>query len=100
MNYDQELARLTNHDWSAIVASKPNSFGGFGWTEIRFSDDDVKSDAEAAARAIANELGIPYELKKRQKTGSGMRSVRAAKRQRQGQQQPSPRCRSTLPEGG
>ncbi len=31
---------------------------------------------------------------------SGMRSVMAAKRQRQGQQQPSPRCRSTLPEGG
>ncbi len=55
-----------------------------GWTVIRFSDDDVESDAEAVARAIAKELGIPYELKKRQKTGSGMRSVRAAKRQRQG----------------
>ena len=55
-----------------------------GWTVIRFSDDDVESDAEAVARWIAKELGIPYELKKRQKTGSGMRSVRAAKRQRQG----------------
>ncbi len=55
-----------------------------GWTVIRFSDDDVESDSEAVARAIAKELGIPYELKKRQKTGSGMRSVRAAKRQRQG----------------
>ena len=54
-----------------------------GWTVIRFSDDDVENDAEAVARAIAEELSIPYEFKKRQKTGSGMRSIRAAKRQRQ-----------------
>ncbi len=52
-----------------------------GWTVIRFSDDDVENDAEAVGRAIANELGIPYEFKKRQTTGSGMRSVKAAKKQ-------------------
>ena len=52
------------------------------WTVIRFSDDDVENDAEAVARAIAEELSIPYEFKKRQKTGSGMRSIKAAKRQR------------------
>ncbi len=50
-----------------------------GWTVIRFSDDDVENDAEAVGRAIANKLGIPYEFKKRQTTGSAMRSVKAAK---------------------
>ena len=34
-----------------------------GWTVIRFADDDVEKDTEAVGRAIANVLGIPYELK-------------------------------------
>ncbi len=53
-----------------------------GWTVIRFSDVDVENDTEAVGQAIAKELGIPYEFKKRHATGSGMRSVRAAKKQR------------------
>ena len=52
------------------------------WTVIRFSDEDVENDAEAVGQAIAKELGIPYEFKKRRATGSGMRSVWAAKKQR------------------
>ena len=53
-----------------------------GWTVIRFCDDDVENDTEDVGRAIANKLGISYDFKKRQATGSGMRSVRAAKKQR------------------
>ncbi len=52
-----------------------------GWTVIRFPDDDVKHDSEAIGRAIAKELNLPYELKKRQATGAGMKSVWAKKRQ-------------------
>ena len=51
-----------------------------GWTVIRFADEDVENDAELVGRAIANKLGIPYEFKRRLATGSGMRSVRAAKK--------------------
>ena len=47
-----------------------------GWTVIRFSDEDVENDAESVGRAIANELGIPYELNRRLATGSGIRSTK------------------------
>ena len=60
-----------------------------GWTVIRFADDDVEKDTEAVGRAIANVLGIPYELKKRQSTGSGMQSARVSKKHKPNQ--PSPR---------
>ena len=60
-----------------------------GWTVIRFADDDVEKDSEAVGRAIANVLEIPYELKKRQSTGSGMQSARVAKKHEPNQ--PSPR---------
>ena len=66
----------------AIDLRREKDLEQLGWTVIRFSDDDVENDGEAVGRAIANELGIPYEFKKRQATGSGMRSVRAAKKQR------------------
>ena len=52
-----------------------------GWTVIRFSDDEVENDAESVGRAISDKLGIPYEFKKRQTTGSGMQSVKATKKQ-------------------
>ena len=58
-----------------------------GWTVIRFADDDVEKDTEAVGRAIANVLGIPYELKKRQ--SSGMQSARVSKKHKPNQ--PSPR---------
>jgi leucyl-tRNA synthetase len=51
-----------------------------GWTVVRFTDDDVEHDAEAVGRAIAKKLNLPYEFKKREATGAGMKSVRAAKK--------------------
>jgi leucyl-tRNA synthetase len=53
-----------------------------GWTVIRFTVDDVEQDAEAVGRAIAKELNLPYEYKKRKATGAGMKSVRAAKKRK------------------
>jgi very-short-patch-repair endonuclease len=51
-----------------------------GWTVIRFSDKDVEEDVEVVLRAIARELGLPYEFKRRQGGGSGMKSVNATGR--------------------
>jgi leucyl-tRNA synthetase len=59
-----------------------------GWTVIRFTDDDVEQNAEAVGRAIAEELKVPYEFKKRGATGSGSKSVKAAKAKKV---KPSPR---------
>jgi leucyl-tRNA synthetase len=64
-----------------------------GWTIIRFTDDDVEQNAEAVGRGpwavgrgpwavgrgIAEELKVPYEFKKRAATGSGSKSMKAAK---------------------
>jgi len=51
-----------------------------GWTVIRFTDKDVEDDVEAVARAITKELNLPYAFRKRNATGSGMKNVKAAKR--------------------
>jgi len=48
----------------------------------------TEQDAEAVGRAIAKELNVPYEFKKRGATGSGFKSVKAAKTKRV---KPSPR---------
>ena len=45
-----------------------------GWKVIRFANDDVLKDAEAVARAIARQLGLPYEFRKRSSQRSGMMS--------------------------
>ncbi|MBN2594475.1 MAG: hypothetical protein JXA81_13285, partial [Sedimentisphaerales bacterium] len=45
-----------------------------GWDVFRFSDDDVKQDAEPVARGIVKHLGLKYEFNKRQETGSGSHS--------------------------
>ena len=42
-----------------------------GWTAIHFSAEGVENDAERMRRVNANELGIPYEFKKRQEPGAG-----------------------------
>jgi leucyl-tRNA synthetase len=47
-----------------------------GWTVLRFTDADVEHDAEAVARAIADELKVPYEFNNRKATGSGMLNVK------------------------
>jgi leucyl-tRNA synthetase len=44
-----------------------------GWNVIRFSDKDIEGDAEAAARFIANYLGLEYSFERRNGNGSGMR---------------------------
>jgi len=50
-----------------------------GWTVVRFTDREVEEDAEAVARAIANELQLAYDFQKRRATGSGMMGVDSAK---------------------
>lgn len=50
-----------------------------GWTVVRFTDHDVEKNAEAVGRAIAKELNVTYEFKKRGAMGSGSKSVKAAK---------------------
>ena len=52
------------------------------WQVARFLDNDIERDPEAVGRAIANELGLAYEFKKRPRTGSGMRSASAARKQK------------------
>jgi very-short-patch-repair endonuclease len=52
-----------------------------GWNVIRFSDKDIEDNAEAAARLIANYLGLEYSFECRNGNGSGMRK-----------RKPSPRC--------
>ena len=68
-----------------------------GWTVVRFTDEEVQDDAEAVGRAIAKQLKIPCEFRRRRKTGAGSRSVRAAKST---VPRPSPRLGSTLPSLG
>ena len=53
-----------------------------GWTVVRFTDHDVEKNAEAVGRAIAKELNVTYEFKKRGAMGSGSKSVKAAKTKR------------------
>ena len=48
-----------------------------GWKIIRFTNDDVLQDSEAAAVSIAKQLGLPYEFKKRNTNGSGIMSQNA-----------------------
>ena len=55
-----------------------------GWKVIRFENDEVLKVVEAVARAIATELGIPYEFRKRSLSGSGMMSEKAPSRKRRG----------------
>jgi len=45
-----------------------------GWHVIRFGNDDVLNDTEAAARSIAESLGLPYTFEKRTAKMSGMMS--------------------------
>ncbi|WP_417731158.1 endonuclease domain-containing protein [Rosistilla oblonga] len=47
-----------------------------GWQVLRFTDKQVEEDAEAIARAITYELGLPYKFKPRKAIGSGMKSVK------------------------
>jgi very-short-patch-repair endonuclease len=51
-----------------------------GWKVIRFTDKEVEEDIEAVARAITRELNLPYEFKRRTASGSGMKSINAAKK--------------------
>lgn len=51
-----------------------------GWTVLRLTDKDVEQDAEAVARAIANELNLSYEFQRRKATGSGMMNVKVRKK--------------------
>ena len=51
-----------------------------GWTVLRFTDKEVEQDAEALVRAIAKELNLPYEIKKRRATGSGIMNVKGRKK--------------------
>ena len=50
---------------------------GQGWKVIRFSNAEVFSDAEAVARAIVKQLGLPYSFRKRTSKRSGSRSEHA-----------------------
>ena len=67
---------------------RQNHLQKLGWTIIRFTDNDVEQNAEAVGRAIAEELKVPYEFKKRVATGSGSKSIKAAKAKKV---KPSPR---------
>ena len=49
-----------------------------GWKVIRFANNDVLKDAEAIARSIAKQLGLPYTFHKRTSKRSGMMSENAA----------------------
>ena len=60
--------------------SRQKYLESLGWTVIRFTAEDVEQDAEAVGRAIAKELNIPYEFKKRKATGSGMKNINATKK--------------------
>jgi very-short-patch-repair endonuclease len=53
-----------------------------GWKVIRFTDKEVQEDSEAVARAIARELNLPYEFKRRSATGSGMKNLNAPNERR------------------
>ncbi len=48
MNHDQEIARPSHHESSTIVASKPNSFGGF-IVEHPASETTLRPEDSAAA---------------------------------------------------
>ena len=48
-----------------------------GWRVLRFANDDVLKDAEAFARSIAKQLGLPYTFRKRTSKRSGMMSENA-----------------------
>lgn len=48
-----------------------------GWQVIRFTDEEVETDAEAVGRAIACKLNLPYVFVPRKADGSGMESVDA-----------------------
>lgn len=50
-----------------------------GWTVLRFTDENIEEDAESVGRAIASALSLPYEFRKREATGAGMKSTKAAK---------------------
>jgi leucyl-tRNA synthetase len=52
-----------------------------GWTVLRFTDADVEQDAEAVARAIADELNLPYEFNNRKAAGSGMLNVKETRQE-------------------
>ena len=67
---------------------RQNHLQKLGWTVIRFSDEEVEQNAEAIGRAIADQLKLPYEFKKRNATGSGSKSRKAAKAKKT---KPSPR---------
>ena len=73
-----------------------------GWTVIRFFDKDAENDAESVGRAIANKLGIPYRFQKTSsdRFGYGKRPGTEEENAELAAPLPSPRCRSTLPEGG
>lgn len=61
-----------------------------GWAVIRFSDADVENDPEAVAIGIAKYLGLSYDFRMRQGTGSGMKK----------DSPPRPLPRPTLPGRG
>jgi leucyl-tRNA synthetase len=44
-----------------------------GWKVIRFTDKEVEENVDAVARAIAQELNLAYEFRRREATGSGAR---------------------------
>ena len=62
---------------------RQKSIEQLGWMVIRFSDKDVEQDAETVARAIAKQLDLAYEFKRRKATGSGMMNVKVRKKNAQ-----------------
>ena len=53
-----------------------------GWRVLRVTAEDVEQDAEAVARGIASEVGLPFEFQRRKATGSGMMNLKSTKRDR------------------
>ncbi len=51
-----------------------------GWTVIRFAAEDVERDVDSVAQAIVNAAGQSPEFTRRQRTGSGMKKMRGAKK--------------------
>ena len=52
---------------------------GQGWKVIRFTNDDVATDAQAVARSIAEQVNLPYTFCERNSRGSGIMSENAPK---------------------
>ena len=70
-----------------------------GWDVIRFGDDEVEDDPESVAIGIARHLGLMYNFRRRDGSGSGIKSETVLDNRKNGIP-PRPLTRPTLPEGG